>query len=212
MPSARPHYLLFLKSPRAGTVKTRLAHDLGDQAACQVYRAIVAHTLSQIPHRDQIRIYFSPADAAQEMRSWLGPSLSYHPQVDGDLGTRIRKACTESFAAGASSVILLGGDCADLTTAHLAQAAALLAQKKPVIGPARDGGYWLLGITENHPGIFENIPWSSETVLQETLDSFSTLTLKPHKLDLLEDIDDLPALMRATKAHPFLTKFIQTSP
>jgi len=209
-----PSVLLFLKAPRPTFVKTRLAADLGDEKACLVYQALVKHTLSQIPTQFDLHIYFAPADKETEleMRDWLGSeNITYHPQVSGDLGQRLQQACEDRLKAGSPSLILLGGDCADLTTAHLIEAGDLLAKGQPVIGPAEDGGYWLLGLNAEAPLelLFQNIPWSTPEVLPLTRSRFLEKEITPHELEILSDIDDLPALESAIPKHPFLSPFIQ---
>ena len=206
-----PTILVFLKAPQPGAVKTRLASDLGNQTACDVYRHLALATLKQIPENWPTRIYFSPADAREEMRQWLGNSVSLHPQSEGNLGKRLTAACQESFADGAESVILLGGDCPTITTEHLHLAAQALEKKQPVIGPAKDGGYWLLGLYKHSPKIFEDICWSSETVFHSTMERFSTLNLHPTQLETLEDIDDLDSLNRAIPHCQNLNQFLSST-
>jgi len=193
-----PSVLLFLKAPRPGFVKTRLAKDLGDEKACQTYRKIAEKTLSQIPSHWPTFIYFTPDDALPEMTAWLGDTHRYKAQSSGDLGQRLTTACNETFsdqsnhsAKPSSGVILLGGDCPELTTAHLQETAEHLAQDQTVIGPAKDGGYWLLGLPHQNDHLFENIPWSSSQVYDLTLQRMNATGIKPHFLEALEDIDDL---------------------
>ena len=190
--------LLFLKAPRPGFVKTRLAKSIGDDQACAVYRLLVKRTLSQIPPDWSLRIHFAPAEAQQEMIDWLGPDPHYLPQPEGDLGHRLETACDQAFNDKPShGIILLGGDCPALTTAHLQECATHLAEKKPVIGPSEDGGYWLLGLHQPHPELFRNVAWSTPDVLPTTLHRFSEKSENPHCLQTLADVDDLDSWQEA---------------
>ena len=205
--------LLFLKAPRPGLVKTRLAKDLGvdgETTAAEIYRKIVKHTVSVIPKSYNLHIYFAPKEAENEMKAWLGDDIQLYPQVDGSLGDKLDAACSQSFHKNPAPLILLGGDCADITEQHLLEAGDHLLNSKPVIGPALDGGYWLLGLHENLPDIFKNIPWSTSEVYTETMKCFNKLKLSPHSLDLLEDVDDLPSLTRASQKHSFISKPLST--
>ena len=147
MTTPLPTILIFLKVPRPGLVKTRLAKSIGDDDACRVYRTLVAHTLSQIPEHWPLRIHFAPAEAEKEMTAWLGSDRHFIPQPEGDLGDRLLLACKQAFAEKDNAgVILLGGDCPGFSSSHLEACAQQLADNKPTIGPSEDGGYWLLGL------------------------------------------------------------------
>ena len=198
MPLAPPSVLIFLKCPRPGFVKTRLAKSLGDEEACQVYQKLVSHTLKQIPADWPLRIHFAPADAIVEMTDWLGSEHTFVPQPDGDLGHRLDVACQQAFAEeNTSGVILLGGDCPGLNTSHLLECAELLAEKKPVIGPSEDGGYWLLGLPSPDSRLFKNIPWSTSEVLPKTLALFAEKKQTPTQLDTLFDVDEEETYQKA---------------
>ena len=190
MSTEPPCILIFLKAPRPGLVKTRLAKTIGNEKACQVYRQLVQHTLSQIPFHWPLRIHFAPSDALPEMTDWLGSERHYIPQPEGDLGDRLRVACEQAFEDKHESVILLGGDCPGLTAAHLEECATVLSEKKPVLGPAEDGGYWLLGLQSAHPKPFIEMPWSTEQLLPLTLEHFQQEGTNPHLLETLFDVDD----------------------
>ena len=206
MQTTPPTVLLFLKAPRPGFVKTRLAVDLGDDIACEIFKSLASQTLATIPSDWPIRVFFTPSDALLEMTNWLGNSSTFLPQIEGDLGQRLEAATRETFANGASSVILLGGDCPGITTDHLNKAAQCLANKQAVIGPAADGGYWLLGLPKDAPEAFQDITWSSDSVFSTTLNKLATLDLSPHQLETLEDVDDIDAWTRAQAKHPNLKK------
>ena len=199
MPSDNlPTILLFLKAPHPGSVKTRLAKSLGNDQACAVYRQLVAHTLSQIPDSWPLRIHFAPQGAEQEMAAWLGSHRNFIPQPDGDLGHRLQIACEQAFdEKDNSGVILLGGDCPGMTTAHLEECAQHLNSGKPVIGPSEDGGYWLLGLSEPRPELFQDIAWSTPEVLPATLSLLEQKGASPTHLATLFDVDDSESYQKA---------------
>lgn len=196
--SLPPTVLLFLKAPRPGFVKTRLAASLGDDDACAVYRQLVSHTLSQIPKDWPLRIHFAPQEAEVEMSSWLGPGYHFIPQPDGDLGHRLEIACAQAFSEEKTTgVILLGGDCPGLSTQHLDDCALQLASQNPVIGPSKDGGYWLLGLTEPMPELFREIAWSTPKVLPATLALLEKRGTPAVELAPLSDVDDQESYQEA---------------
>ena len=199
MPSSKPPtILLFLKVPEPGFVKTRLAKSLGKTKACAVYRQLVARTLSQIPADWPLRIHFAPSESKQEMIAWLGAQYYFVPQPDGDLGDRLQVACEQAFAEkGNTGVILLGGDCPGLTTAHLNECAQHLSSQEPVIGPSEDGGYWLLGLPSPNPELFQNIAWSTPQVLPATLALLDKKDTPPLHLETLFDVDDQESYQKA---------------
>ncbi len=199
MPASNlPIILLFLKAPRPGFVKTRLAKGLGNDESCTIYRQLVARTLSQIPEEWPLRIHFAPQEAEQEMASWLGDHHHLIPQPHGDLGHRLQIACEQAFAEPRTSgVILLGGDCPGLTSAHLEECAKHLTSKNPVIGPSEDGGYWLLGLHQSSPELFQDIAWSTPQVLPTTLSRFAEKDISPIQLETLFDVDDLASYQKA---------------
>lgn len=189
-----------LKAPRLGTVKTRLAATHGEVEALRIYRWLVERQLSQIPARYEVTIYFSPDDAGEEMERWLGSTHRYEPQGLGDLGDRLSRAAEQTFARGATGLIFLGGDCPYVTEIHLQSTATALSQVPVVIGPAEDGGYWSIALRQFYPPLFQDIPWSTEQVLQETEKKLDQLALPYRLIDRLEDVDDANSWHRARLA------------
>jgi rSAM/selenodomain-associated transferase 1 len=176
-----------LKAPVPGLVKTRLAAALGAEEARRIYRRMV----------ERVWAHGTPSGELYLLRAWLGPRARYVPQADGDLGARLTHATAAAFAAGAESVVLLGGDCPGQTHAFFQAAESALAAHDVVIGPARDGGYTLLALRQPQPGLFRDIAWSTGSVLTETLARAASLGLRVALLDPLEDVDDLASWQRA---------------
>ena len=194
---------MLLKAPHPGTVKTRLARDVGDERAAAIYRALVEHQARAIPTGWQVSVYFTPPDALEEMRAWLQPYLPgvarFEPQSEGDLGQRLRAAVEVEFRQGARRVFLIGGDCPGISGDYLCEADQAFNECDLVIGPATDGGYVLLGLKTQSKALFENIAWSTPVVLEQTLSAARHESLHVKLLPMLEDVDDAESLARQSK-------------
>lgn len=194
--SAPPLVLLFLKAPRAGLVKTRLAQDLGPTRAVRVYRRLAATQLRRIPATWPVEIQYTPRGARAEMRAWLGVRGTLRLQRGGDLGARMQAAFARAFARGARPVLAIGGDCPGLDATRLGTAVGALARADVVLGPARDGGYYLIGLRRPAPELFRDIPWSTDRVWRTTQQRAWAAGHQVHLLPKLEDVDDLASLRR----------------
>ncbi|WFB37891.1 TIGR04282 family arsenosugar biosynthesis glycosyltransferase [Kiritimatiellota bacterium B12222] len=193
--------LLFLKAPRPGTVKTRLAKDLGEDQACEAYKMLVRRQLENLPKDAELLIHFAPANAHAEMNEWLGPQHRYIPQCEGDLGQRLSFAVKQAFEHHTSPVFCIGSDCPQLETGHFIEANNHLKKDADlVLGPTEDGGYYLIGMTRYMPELFTNIAWSSEHTLRDTLKAANALNLSTALLEQLWDVDELCDWERACKA------------
>jgi rSAM/selenodomain-associated transferase 1 len=191
------HVLLFARAPRAGQVKTRLAADIGSQAALEVYREIGARVVRQIAPQSTITVWYEPQDAADEMRAWLG-DLRFRAQPDGDLGARLAGAFEAHFAACPGlPAMAIGADVPGVDAGVIADARAALDNSDVVIGPARDGGYYLIGLARPLPGLFQDIPWGTGEVFGATLAACRAHGVEPAILPERIDVDrvhDLTAL------------------
>lgn len=201
--SQRPAILLFLKAPVPGRVKTRLARDLGAETACGIYCQMVERQLAALPAGWPVELHFSPASARADFAAWLGPYYNYYAQPEGNLGKRMRDAAAGAFERGHRKVILIGGDCPTLKADALAAAAHFLGGgADAVIGPASDGGFYLLGLRScaGSLHVFEGIPWSTADVARVTIERIGAAGLCLARLKEKEDVDDLPAYRRALAA------------
>ncbi len=197
MPSSRDLVILFTRYPQPGRCKTRLSPTLGDDAAIKIHRQLVAHILKElnasiIRDNTELSIYYDGGSRI-EMREWLGSSYSFAQQEGKDLGERMANALIRALEQG-KNVILLGSDCPAITTSLLQEALEALKQHDMVLGPAHDGGYYLIGLAQNVPGdscckLFKQIPWSTSQVLAKTLERAEKLGLHIHSLPTLHDID-----------------------
>ena len=192
-----------LKMAEAGSVKTRLAAATGADEACTTYRKLVEHQLQQLTE-SRVEIHYSPPSADREMRSWLGLERTYVAQVEGGFGERLSGAARHVFDLGGQAALLLAGDCPDVTAAVINSAALQLEGHDVVIGPAQDGGYYLLAMKALHPGLFEGIDWSTAVVFSQTMERVQQLGLSCHVLPELADVDDFASLKQARLTHEFL--------
>ena len=196
---------LMLKAPRAGQVKTRLAHAIGERNATEAYRRLVEHQIKQIPSEWTTTIHFTPVEAAAEMKKWLGPGHAYQAQSDGNLGRRLEMAMNHHFATSQAPLIFLGADCPYLTTSFLQHVGAFLAQTAVVMVSALDGGYCLLALRQQCHRVFREIPWETASIAEETRQRLREERVDWQELPALEDVDDESSWNRAKVAFPDLT-------
>jgi hypothetical protein len=184
----RPALSIFLKAPRMGTVKTRLAAEIGERHALRLYRVMAARTLAAAREAGlEASIWFTPADAVPEMRHWLGAEYVMRPQASGDLGARL---ATAAHAVEPGRVwIAVGADCPRLDAALLRDAVAVLAEVAVVLGPTVDGGYYLVGGVAPLPDIFSDMPWSTERLLEATRARLTAADVAWRELGTLRDVD-----------------------
>ena len=191
-PAAAPTdcLLIFARPPELGRVKTRLAAGIGAAAALAVYQELLAITRAAaagLPTVAKAVWLVEAAAPAAPDDGWQGYPQQVQPA--GDLGQRMQHAFAAAFAAGAGRVVIIGTDCPDLTTELLTGAFAQLAHADVVIGPATDGGYYLLGLRRPQPALFEGKAWSTAAVLPATLADARRLGLTVALLPALRDVD-----------------------
>lgn len=202
--SPQRHLVIFVKAPLVGTVKTRLAADIGADAAWRFYRDTTARILRRIgrDRRWMCWLAVTPDRHARSRRYWPW-QLARLAQGPGDLGARMARVmrCLPPGPA-----IIVGSDIPDLTAAHVAHAFRALARHRLVLGPAADGGYWLIGMQRRPPiadvqraDIFRKVRWSSRYALADTLANLPT-GWTAGILDVLADIDDGADLVRWRQA------------
>ncbi len=193
--------ILFTRWPQPGRAKTRLIPALGPAGAAEVQRRLTEGTLARAlefvqRHPTRLELRGEGADPAA-FRRWLGLAPLIRPQDSGDLGRRMDLALTRALAEGEERAVLIGSDCPGLTPEILAMSLAALADHDLVLGPAQDGGYYLVGLRRPAPEIFRGIAWGSDRVLRQTLNRASELGLRVALLPELADLDrpeDLPLL------------------
>jgi len=178
-----PELVLFARYPVAGQCKTRLIPALGPDGAAALHRRLTERTVDVLRQAGCPVTVACTGAAEAKFRTWLGPDLAYVPQAEGDLTARLLP-----FAAHAP-VVFLGADTPDLAPAHVAAAVAALATHRVTIGPAEDGGYYLIGMREPLPELLTDMPWSTDAVLPETLRRLDRLAIAPALLECLADCD-----------------------
>lgn len=171
-----------------GKVKTRLAKTVGEESALAIYYKLLEHTRTISQHLP-VQKYLYYSDFVDTEDNWPGSHYQKVLQSRGNLGDRMKQAFADAFAQDCDAVVVIGTDCLDLSSAIIIKAFECLQRHDAVIGPAADGGYYLLGLKACHPEIFENKIWSSDTVLGDTQKDFDRLDLKWSKLPLLRDVD-----------------------
>jgi rSAM/selenodomain-associated transferase 1 len=194
--------VMMARAPWTGG-KTRLAV-AGDDAAHDALRhALFLDTLDVVTSVRNVEyiIACEPPGACERMREFAGPTVDVIAQRGGDLGRRIAHVFEDTFRLGVEAVVVVGSDLPDLPSRLLQDALAALRGRKDriVLGPAGDGGYYLIGLNRPHPALFERIEWSTERVLAQTLDAARTLGVRTVLLDKWTDVDE------AADLHRFLT-------
>lgn len=187
--SKNNHLVIFAKVPQAGRVKTRLAAAVGAARATQIYRQLLQHTLAQSVNdpRWSVTLAVSPDIAATDMKPWFGAVDYVMGQGRGNLGDRMGRVFS-NMPTG--PVVIIGSDLPDLNRAHIASAFRALGQTDLTIGPATDGGYWLIGHRRRpyRKGLFDNVRWSSDTTLSDTKTNLGGQSVS--YLSVLRDLDN----------------------
>jgi rSAM/selenodomain-associated transferase 2/rSAM/selenodomain-associated transferase 1 len=195
--------IVFGRYPEPGTTKTRLASFLGPEGAARLQREMAEHALSRVralagERAVALEVHYQ-GGSERLMRDWLGPGIWYSPQAGSDLGARMDNAFLEAFRTGTEKVVLVGTDCPGITATILRSAFNLLGLFDLVLGPARDGGYYLIGLRKRVPELFQQMPWGATTVGAQTLAMARDLGLRAVTVDSLVDVDrpeDLPTWER----------------
>jgi rSAM/selenodomain-associated transferase 1 len=188
--------IIFVRQPVAGCVKTRLAADIGPEAALFVYRELLAHTRS-VCTQLAVDKYLFYANTIADQDDW---DDTYHKQIQqgNDLGERMQHAFSLVFGLGYKRVCIIGSDCLELSADIVKEGYSLLQDNNFVIGPAKDGGYYLLGMRHRLKPVFDAINWSTSNVFQQTVEKINLLQNSLALLPVLADIDvvgDLPQAM-----------------
>lgn len=188
--------LIFTRNPILGKCKTRLARTVGDNTALEIYLMLLRQTVAATKGlmTDKMVCY---SELLVEQDLWDPRIYAKDVQQGSTLGERMQHAFSKGFASGYKEIIIIGSDLYDLQQADLEMAFGLLENNDFVIGPAADGGYYLLGMKTLDPQVFSNKDWGGNSVLKDTLDDLKNrkLALLPVKndVDVYEDILEIPA-------------------
>lgn len=194
----KPALIIFVRNPELGKVKTRLAKTIGPEKALQVYLRLLDHTQKITKHLlcDKFVFY---ADYINDADSWDNNRYRKEIQKGEDLGERIRNAFAHLFAAGYTTVQVIGSDCYELTEEIIQSGFEKLAEAQVVIGPSVDGGYYLLGMQAPLKDLFCHKQWSTASVFADTVADIRSHSFSYALLPLLSDVDeakDIPFVIR----------------
>ena len=184
--------IVFVKFPEPGKVKTRIARELGAERAAELYSRMAERIIHDVsgPGAYGTIVYFDPPEREDDIKTWLGSdSLSYEPQSGGTIGDRMANAFHRVFCEGAVRAVLIGTDIPEITADIISAAFDLLSDTDVVLGPAEDGGYYLMGLRKFEPTLFRDIDWGTNTVYTRTLARIVEKNLSHKLLDTLKDVD-----------------------
>lgn len=181
--------LILVKNPIQGKVKTRLAATIGNVEALAVYQYLLQYTQTITSHLPLNKIVFY-SDTIEEQDLWDNNIYLKKAQTGADLGERIANAFTYAFAQGNKEVAVIGSDCPELTDAIIRNTFVHLQNHDVVVGPAKDGGYYLLAMKKMYPSLLKDITWSTDKVLQQTLAACKKAHLSFYLLPELSDVDN----------------------
>ena len=190
--------LIFTRNPELGKAKTRLAKTVGDETALEIYKFLLERTknVSSEVSSDKA-VYYSVK--IREHDIWSPTIFQKHQQFGEDLGIRMLNAFKNGFEAGYEKVMIIGSDLYDLSAANIEKAFVELDTNDVVIGPAEDGGYYLLGMNSLQENVFKNKEWGTETVRKDTLADLIDKKVKlleiKNDIDVYEDIENIPEIM-----------------
>lgn len=203
------HILFFVKYPEPGEVKTRLAARIGADKAAELYGNFVLDILAKLESTQlPFTICLYPEQKKELLKGWLGEGYAYILQKGADVGERMASAFLEAFAGGHSRVILIGSDFPDLPQSFLEESLGALSTHDAVIGPATDGGYYLIGFRDRtfSPQAFEGMQWGTEVVFKKTLSIMRDRKQQVYILPAWSDVDtleDLKELVRRSQGTGF---------
>lgn len=185
--------IVFTRYPEAGKTKTRLVPVLGPGGAAELHRRMTDRTFRRVrqflaAYPVSLRVHYD-GENEEGLRAWLGADLRMVPQVRGDLGRRMDYAFGEAFGQGMRRVVLIGTDIPGIRAAHMARAFEALGRNDVVLGPAGDGGYYLIGLRGPAHELFEGMPWGTPEVLEATRKVASAHGLRVECLERLDDVD-----------------------
>ena len=195
MATSKNLLLIFTRNPELGKCKTRLAATIGDEAALKIYEFLLAHTHAITQNLGATKhVYYSEYIGENDL--WNEGGFQKYLQEGPDLGMRMKGAFAHGFKAGFERIIVIGSDLHDLSQQDLEKAFQHLKEKDAVIGPATDGGYYLLGMRQLIPAVFENKDWGTSSVFENTLKDLEELEVavlpERNDIDRYEDIADNP--------------------
>ena len=191
--------IIFTRKPELGKVKTRLATDIGNENALKVYNYLLSYSAGITKNVNAYKHVWYTSEIQNE-DSWDSSIFQKHLQPDGDLGAKMKFAFDHAFQSNYENVIIIGSDLLDIDETLINQAFKLLNYNEVVIGPATDGGYYLLGLNEMIESIFLNKSWGSDDVFNETILDVKTKNIHileyKNDIDYVQDLEQYPELIK----------------
>lgn len=196
--------IIFVRNPKLGKVKTRLAASIGAEMALKTYTLLLEHT-AKVTHQvksDKMVFY---SENIEKNDLWTPYKCLKVKQSAGDLGKRMAHAFDQAFTMGYKKIIMIGSDVFSLRSKHLETAFSALQNHDVVLGPATDGGYFLLGLKRLIPSLFSNKKWGESSVLKATLGdlkNYNVQLIEPlNDIDTFEDLKKEPQLLKQLNIH-----------
>lgn len=186
--------IVFTKFPEKGKVKTRLAETIGNENAVEIYTRLLKHTEKQLVLSGKEYVVYWGNYIPSDM-VYFSSAKAHYLQCNGDLGAKMKMAFSDQFSLGFNAVLGVGCDCYQLQASHFTHAFVILESNKVVYGPADDGGYYLIGMSEMQNMLFDNLPWSTETLLDVCKERLIENKVTYSVIEKLSDVDyfeDLP--------------------
>ena len=204
--------IIFAKSPIPGKVKTRLTPFIAPTEAAELYQAFITDIVSNA-HKlkcEQVTIAYTPSNAETTFHSICGQSVSYFPQNGCDLGERMKNAFMHSFDKGSKRTVIIGTDSPTLPLSYIQKAFDALKEVPVTIGPTLDGGYYLIGLSEQNDALFDGIDWSTSKVFGQTLTRIQAINKQLYVLPPWYDVDT-PDNLEFLRSHIMSMKMSGTS-
>jgi len=199
--------IIFTRNPEQGKVKTRLAQTIGDEPALAVYNILLKHTKEVVKDLPSDKtVYYSSFIDYNDL--WDSEKFDKKVQTGNDLGAKMYNAFGDAFQDEYAKVVLIGSDLIDLSAKHIEDAFEALTKNDIVLGPAHDGGYYLIGLKKIYRPIFENKEWGTSTVFQSTMNDLKTENV--FLLDELNDVDTYDDLKAIPQLKDFLLRHDKT--
>ncbi|MCB0752343.1 MAG: TIGR04282 family arsenosugar biosynthesis glycosyltransferase [Ignavibacteriae bacterium] len=205
--------IIFIKFPKLGKVKTRLASSTNDVFALEVYKLLAENIFKEAEKLDSdIFVFYDGSADKQRVKNWVNKNFIYSPQNGKDLGEKMLNAFEQVKSKGFEKILIIGSDVPDISKDLITNSLNELNKTDVVISPSDDGGYSLLGLKEINSFLFQNIEWSTQKVLNQTIEAIKQNKLSLTKLKTLNDIDTKEELIEwisKTKNMSLKTKILK---
>ncbi|MCM8532115.1 MAG: TIGR04282 family arsenosugar biosynthesis glycosyltransferase [Lentisphaeraceae bacterium] len=189
---------VFARIPELGKVKSRLAQTCGEKLALEIYQRMLGDVTSMVSSSNYNSVFYLAGDS-EELFSQFSDRYDSKKQIDGDLGQKLKKAIHEQFLNETGKLAVIGTDCIDISHEDLAEVERYLDDVEVVLGPAQDGGYYLIAMKNPYTCLFENIDWCSARVFEQTMTILNEQNISYRLLSEKNDLDyweDLPQMWR----------------